>query len=144
MSLTHSFHHTIKFTAEWFRESVTFLGTRVINDEGRLITDLYTKPTDTHQYLHHNSCHPSQCKKSIAYSQALRLTRIYHQDKDYQRHISDKKTYLVQRGYDDEKVQLQINKASELKRSELLTPKLRKAQQVTPLVVTFHPDLPLQ
>ena len=76
------------------------------------------------------------------YSQALQLRRICHQDKDYQSHIFDLKAYLVQRGYDDEEVQLQINKASGLKRSELLTPKPRKAQQVTPLVVTFHPDLP--
>ena len=52
------------------------------------------------------------------------------------------KTYLVQRGYDDEEVQFQLNKASGIRQSELLTPRRRKAQQVTPLVVTFHPDLP--
>ena len=75
-------------------------------------------------------------------SEALRLKRICHPDKDYQRHILDLKTYLVRRGYDDEEVLLQITKASGLKRSELLTPKPKKAQQVMPLVVTFHPDLP--
>ena len=138
----NSFHPTIKFTAEWSKESVTFLDTRVINKEGRLTTDLYTKPTDTHQYLHRSSCHPPHCKKSIAYSQALRLRRICDQDLDFQRHITNLKTHLVQRGYDDEEVQLQLNKASGIKRSELLTPRPRKAQQITPFVVTFHPDLP--
>ena len=36
-----------------------------------LVTDLYTKQTDNDQYLHQWSCHPSPCKSSIAYSQAL-------------------------------------------------------------------------
>ena len=33
----NSFHPTIKFTAEWSRESVTFLDTRVICDGNRLV-----------------------------------------------------------------------------------------------------------
>ena len=53
--------------------------------------------------------HPT-VKKSSDYSQALRLRRICHLDKDYQRHIDDLKTYLVQRGYDDEEVQFQLYK----------------------------------
>ena len=68
----NSFHVTIKFTAEGSGETVTFLDTRVIYNDVPLMTDLYTKPTDTHQV----SCHPSHCKKSIAYSQALRLRGI--------------------------------------------------------------------
>ena len=39
---------TVKFTAKWSRESVTFLDTRIIREGNYLITDLYTKPTDTH------------------------------------------------------------------------------------------------
>ena len=62
----NSFHATIKFTTKWSREPVMFLDTRITNNEGCLMTDLYTKPTDTHQYLHPDSCHPSHCKKSIA------------------------------------------------------------------------------
>ncbi|KAH3733520.1 hypothetical protein DPMN_039949 [Dreissena polymorpha] len=30
---------------------------------GRLQTDLYTKPTDKHLYLHRNSSHPESTKK---------------------------------------------------------------------------------
>ena len=44
----NTFHPTIKFTAEWSREKVSFLDTTVILDGTILHTDLYTKPTDTH------------------------------------------------------------------------------------------------
>ena len=44
--------------------------------EGVIETDLYVKPTDSHQYLQSSSCHPFHCKKGIPYSQTLRLNRI--------------------------------------------------------------------
>ena len=49
-------HPTIKFTAEWSKESVSFLDTTVKLEDGQLVTDLFVKPTDTHQYLAANSC----------------------------------------------------------------------------------------
>ena len=85
---------------------------------------------DTHKNLHCNSCHPPHCKKSTAYSQALRLRRIFHQDLEYQCYITNLKTYLVQKGYDDEEVPFQLNKASGMKRSELLRPRPRKPNKL--------------
>ena len=69
-------HPTIKFKAEWSRDSVSFLDTLVKLVEGQLETDLYVKPTDTHQYLASNSCHPRHCKEAIPYSQALWIRHI--------------------------------------------------------------------
>jgi hypothetical protein len=43
---------------------------------GIMSTDIYNKPTDTHQYLSPQSCHPQHCTNSIPYSQALRIKRI--------------------------------------------------------------------
>ena len=46
----NSFHPTIKLKAEWStRDSVTFLDTTLVRDRDQLVTDLYIKPTDTHQ-----------------------------------------------------------------------------------------------
>ena len=70
------YHPTIKFTAEFSRDTVNFLDVNVIRKGNQLVTDLYVKPTDTHQYLHATSCHVYHSKKSIPYSQALRLNRI--------------------------------------------------------------------
>ena len=69
-------HDTIKFTWDWSRQNISYLDVQVINNNGVIETDLYTKPTDKHQYLFHTSCHPSGFKRSIPCAQALRLKRI--------------------------------------------------------------------
>ena len=73
----NSFHPTIKFTADWSKEKVNFLDVEVTLKNSVLSTDLFVKPTDTHQFLDPTSCHPYHCKKGIPYSQTLRLNRIY-------------------------------------------------------------------
>ena len=61
-------HPTIKFTAEWYKTQTNFLDVTVSLENGKIKTELYVKPTDTHQYLHSSSCHPYHCKKGIPYS----------------------------------------------------------------------------
>ena len=66
-------HPTIKFIAEWSKTSVNFLDVTVSLMEEVTKTDLYVKPTYSHQYLQSSLCHPFHCKKGIPYSQALKL-----------------------------------------------------------------------
>ena len=54
-------HPTIKFTAEWSKTSINFLDVTVSLVGGNNTTDLYVKPTNSHQYLHSSSCHPYHC-----------------------------------------------------------------------------------
>ena len=72
----NNFYPSIKFTCEYSREKVNYLDVKVIVREGKLITNLYVKQTDSHQYLDRFSCHPYHCTKSIPYSQELRINRI--------------------------------------------------------------------
>ena len=46
---------------------------------------MYSKPTDTHQYLHYGSCHPRHVKKGIPCGQALRMKRICTTKETYNR-----------------------------------------------------------
>ena len=67
----NSMHSTIKFTTEWSHKSFLFLDSKVtLNEQGRLVMELYTKPTHA-SILHQQSCHPHHCKTTSAYSQAL-------------------------------------------------------------------------
>ena len=58
--------------------------------EGRVLsTDLFCKPTDTHQHLHKKSCHPWHMKKEIPYGQALRFLRICSEDRQFQERVGE-------------------------------------------------------
>ena len=46
----NTFHPTIKFPAGYSKEAINFLGVNVRLVEGKLMTDLFVKPTDTHQF----------------------------------------------------------------------------------------------
>ena len=94
-------------------------GWQIVDGDG-LTTDLHTKPTDTHQYLHRWSCYPSHCKTSIALTLALRLWRICSRPMDYECHMDELRGHLVKRGYDGEEIQQQIIKATKMTREELL------------------------
>ena len=83
------FHTTIKFTAEYSREEVNFLDLSIKLIDGKLKTDLFVKPTGTHQFLNPTSSHPYHCKNGIPYSQALRLNRIYSDDEDFDKRCND-------------------------------------------------------
>ena len=54
----NTFHPTIKFTAEYLKEAINFLDVNVRLVEGELMTDLFVKPTDTHQILEPSSSLP--------------------------------------------------------------------------------------
>ena len=44
----NNFYASIKFTSEYSREKVNYLDVQVTFREGKLITDLYVKQTDSH------------------------------------------------------------------------------------------------
>ena len=140
----NQFHPSIKFTAEWWAKSVTFLDTTVsMDNEGSLTIDLYVKHTDTHQYLHSHSCYPSHCKWGIPYSQAVRIRRICSEQEDYLRRTQELKGYLTNWGYNEDEVQSQIDRTTGLDREALLCSKRMKTPlEWVPLIVTYHPGLP--
>ena len=137
-----SMHSTIKFTAEWSYRSVSFLHVQnTSNKEGHLVTNLYTKPRDTHQYLHRQACHPLHCKATIAYSQALRLRQICSWDEDYHQRVQDLNQYRstgdMEKWRHNDKY-----RANGITREEALWTSGRKTADRISLVVGYHPNLP--
>ena len=120
LEFLNCYHPTIKFTADYSREEIHFLDVSVRKTNKQLVTDLYIKPTDTHQYLHASSCHVYHSKKSIPYSQALRLNRICSVNSSYDKRCNELEIWLRERGYSDKLVRQQILKARTHKRKDLL------------------------
>ena len=113
-------HPFIKFTAEWSKEKINFLDVKVRLRNRQLETDLHIKPTDTHQFLDSPSCHPYHCKKSIPNSQALRRNRICSDNKKFDQCCNDLEKWLMERGYSERMVRVQILKARGESRDSLL------------------------
>ena len=95
---------TIKFTIDWSKTSINFLDVTVSIAEGTLETDLYVKPTDSHQYLLSSSFHPFYCKKGISYNQALTLNRVCSNNEFFDKSCNDLDKYLLERGYSEKMV----------------------------------------
>ena len=111
---------TIKFTTEYSRAIINFLDVTV-KKGNQLVTDLYVKPTETHQYLHAVSCHVSHCKNSIPFNQALCLNRICSENAFFDNQCNKLGVWLKERGYSDKLVRGQILKARKFSRSDVLS-----------------------
>ena len=129
----------IKFTYTFSKNCVPFLDLDVQLSGGEHITNLHIKPTDRHQYLHFTSSYPNHTKRSIIYSQALRVSRICSRECDFRKHISEMKTWFLRRGYSKNLVESEIKK---VKFSHISNNKSQKRTlKRIPLVVTYHPLL---
>ena len=60
-------------------------------------TSVYNKPTDSFNYLHYDSCHPSHTKNHIALSLAKRIIRITSEQRDSK--LDQLKNHLEKRGH---------------------------------------------
>ena len=73
----HPPHH--EFTCYLSFASIAILGVNVSIINGKIITDLHTKPTDK-PYLLHSLCHLLHTKRDTSFSLALRLRPICSTD----------------------------------------------------------------
>ena len=142
----NSFHESIKYTMEQSRSKIVFLDTWVKVIANRLIVELYTKPTDTHNYLHFTSSHPKHTKRAGPYGQFLRVRRNRTLQSDYIKHSKKMKIHYLNRGYPESLIESSRLRALSKDRSELLNPcpvknkQNAKNENVVPLILTHHPS----
>ena len=67
---------TIKFTTNYSQTHATFLDIKVQFNNGKLVTELYAKPSISFQYLHKTSYHPQHTFRAITKFQFIRIRRI--------------------------------------------------------------------
>jgi hypothetical protein len=133
---------TIKFTLEVSQKEVAFLYTTVRLNNGRVVTDTFCKPTDSHNYLMYDSAHPKKCKDSIPYSQFLRIRRICSDIKDYDKRVISLSSHFLRRGYPKEILEEAAIQGRQKYREELWNLK-RAASASTDkvfLISTYHPS----
>ena len=136
-------HQSIKFDFKFSKESIEFLDTLVyIDSKNRLQTTLYKKTTYCQNYLHAKLAHPVSLKKSIPYSQALRIKHICSTCKEYRKHSQDLTKRFLEKGYNESTVRKQIERVDQLHRSLLLKNCKSKRKDSVPFSVTYNSVLP--
>ena len=140
----NSCHSTIKFTADISDKEVHFLDLTIkLNEDGTLTTSLYSKPTDSHNYLLYNSSHPDHCKSGMPYSQLLRVRRICSEESDFITHSFTMCNHFVRRGYPQEIVENALIKAFQKNRIDLLSDNTSDSNKVEDnlfVITTYQPE----
>ena len=114
-------HETIKFTLETSCLKINFLDITIIKQtDGRIGTNLYCKPTDSHNYLLYSSEHPRHLLNGIPYSQFVRIKRLCTNPEDYRLNALMLITHFIRQGYPKHLVEKALNKADNLNRETLL------------------------
>ncbi len=76
-------HENIKVELRWNTTQIDFLDKKIQLEDNKITTDLYSKPTDKHQYVQYDSDHPTNVKKAIPYGLGIRLKRICSDENKY-------------------------------------------------------------
>ena len=134
-------HPTVNCSCDYSFTSIPFLDVNFSLHNGKIVTDLYTKPADKPQYLLHSSCHPIHTKRAIPFSLALRLRRICSTNETFTLWTNELIDYPYKRGYNRYFLQREIQRVNNITRTEALTPSetstLDKPERV-PLVITYN------
>ena len=117
-----------------------FLPTLVGNE---IDVDLYTKPTDTHQYLLPSICYPKYCSRNVPYSLALCISVCSNPD-TFESRATELSGQLRRRGYNTHAIATATPKAKSQRREDLLCyqPKPEPSSWLICFVLTYHPKLP--
>ena len=113
----------IKFDFNYSKTQIHFLDITITKTTRKLLTPLYRKEIDRQSYLHRKSEHPETLKRSIPYSQALRLKRVCTTKEDFTEQSIALTKRLVERGYNENEILEQTSKTFAIERAHLLNPK---------------------
>ena len=131
----NEFHTNIKFTYESSKESIAFFDLKVSVKNSKIVTDLYVKSTDCHQYLHYLSACPDHIKRSAVFSQTLRISRLCSHEENFIKHKANMKSWFLKREYPKKFISAEMDKVKFSNNDN------NKTQKGIPLVVTYHPLL---
>ena len=104
---------------------------------GRIITDIYNKPTDTFNYLPFSSSHPRHICRNIPYSLARRIKGIVSDESKINSRMTEMKNRLIKKSYPAGIINNGINKALKLSRNEIIQGNIKDAENKENLPIYF-------
>ena len=141
----NQYHPDIVFTHS-HRKSVAYLDVQGSIQEERLVTDLYEKPTNTHQCLLPSSNHPPHVHRDLPYGLGIRIRTIVSEHETLEVCLNELSTFLWQRGYSASLVNSQPDRVRAKSRDSILNSSQHsepaRNDKRVPLVCTWNSRLP--
>ena len=134
----NEFPTDIKFTYESSKERTAFFDLKVRVKNSKSFIDLHVKSTACHQYFYYLSAHPNHSKRSVVFSQALRISRLCSYEEGFIKHKANMKSWFLKREYSETLILAEMD---EVKFSNIERKSNSKTQRCIPLVVIYHPLL---
>jgi hypothetical protein len=130
--MNNNIYRNIQFEGKSSTNKIEFLDTEIsiIKDKEQnyqLVSDIYSKKTDTHQYLSPTSCHPPENKENIPYSVIHRIRRNcsdnVENDENFKKQAIMYKAYLMKSGHKPSDIDDHFVKILKYERKDLLIEK---------------------
>ena len=136
----NSHHPTIKFTAEISNTEIIFLDTVVykgmrFRDHSILDIKTHFKTTETFQYTHFSSSHPSGVKKGFVKGEALRLLRTNSSRTTFEENINKFQSRLLAGGYPKSLIETLLSDVKFTERESALRKKNGNRKELLPFVI---------
>lgn len=147
LRLFNSLHPQLEFTSESSFTELPFLDVKVMLEGTKVETKIYHKKTDSFNYLHFGSNHPSHTKRNIPYCLARRVRGIVSKKEDRIESYLMLRKRLIAKCYPRKIIDDALKKAESTPRLTILQSGLgsgdvpKEPDNITTLVTTHHPIL---
>ena len=141
----NNLNENIQFTLNRSKTDIPFLDVSVrIAEDNSIHTDIFSKSTDTHNYLNFKSSHPKHTKLNIPFNLASRIITITNTEASRTLRLDELRTYLRKQQYPENVIEHGIRKARE--KGPIISSDTRDLPSNTsntydmiPFVTTFNP-----
>lgn len=99
LDIVNNLDPNINFTLDESAICIPYLDVLISKCRENITTDMYYKPTDTHQYFHFSSCHPGHTKRAIPYNLARRVCTIVSDNETRNERLHKLKASLIKQCY---------------------------------------------
>jgi len=143
LDLLNSICSSINFTMEIGYDKLCFLDVEISKVNNKLTTTVYSKPTNSHMYLHGQSCHPSSSINGISIGVATRLRRICSSDDEFDTKAKEYKGFLAARNHKPAVISQAFDSVRNIPREEVRNTKTTTTQISKVIISTeFNPRGP--
>ena len=142
VEILNSLDAKINFTHDISVDGLPFLNVFLYIENNKLLTDIFYKSTDSHDYLPFNSCHPRHIKVNIPKTLARIICTIVDDPTRKLFRLRELKTWLLKAGYPSHLINNGFNQILQYDQVTLRTKNIHKDSNILPFVQTHNPRNP--